>query len=83
METWPLSDELVVRDTARRYVKAVANAVGGHVERNAVDACHDDLELAIGRWCHELRVKRIGEAPSHIQPVSMARQLLASGSATA
>lgn len=58
MGNWPLSDELVlIRDTARRFMKTDVKAVEDRVEHDAIHVPHDDLEKLqakakeFGLWC--------------------------------
>ncbi len=68
--------------TASSIAKVVATETAGRV----VDRCIQVLgalgvskELPLERWYRELRIKRIGEGPSEVHRMVLARQLLGTG----
>ncbi len=70
--------------TESSIAKLVATETAGRV----VDRCIQILgalgvaqELPLERWYRELRIKRIGEGPSEVHRMVLARQLLGTGGA--
>jgi acyl-CoA dehydrogenase len=75
-----------------QYVKvdsSIAKVVATETAGRVVDRCIQILggmgvarELPLERWYRELRIKRIGEGPSEVQRMVVARHLLGSGRGT-
>ena len=71
---------------ALRYFSSIAKVTATETAGRVIDRCVQMFgalgvakEMPLERWYRELRVKRVGEGPSEVQRMVVARQLLGSG----